>query len=225
MRLSVTLCLVPALTAVVIAAGTFLSSWPAVGTAAGQERLREGDPKDKIDQPAWGKPVKGLRLGLCPTEPKGAAKARVTLVLENVGKKDFVLLLGDSFGLGKKHWLESIRLHVTDVDGRKRVLIPNRPELNDRDGALITAFAVQLVADGRYTISRDLNEFFDENDVEKKLPPGRYRVTAEFVGKAVPKPKNKEVVAGYAHLVDMHFWEGTIKSDECQITLPAPPPK
>ena len=224
MRLSVTLCLAPALAAVVIAAGALLSSWPAVGTAAGQERSKESDPKDKIDQPVWGKPVKGLRLGLCPTEPKGAAKARVTLVFDNVGKKDFLLLLGDSYAMGKKHWLDSVRLHVTDGDGRKRVLIPNRPELNDRDGALVTAFDVQLVADGRYTISRDLNEFFDEDDVEKKLPPGRYRVTAEFVGKAVPKPKNKEAVPD-AHLVHMHFWEGTIKSDECQITLPATPPK
>ena len=113
---------------------------------------------------------------------------------------------------------------MTDSDGRKRVLIPNRPELNDRDGALVTAFAVQLVADGRYTISRDLSEFFDEDDVEKKLPAGRYRVTAEFVGKAVPKPKNKEPVAN-EHLVYMHFWEGTIQSEESQRTLPATPPK
>ena len=132
-------------------------------------------------------------------------------------------MLGDSYAMGKKHWLDSVRLHVTDSDGRKRVLIPNRPELNDAT-APDHPFAVQLVADGRYTISRDLNDFFDEDDVEKKLPPGRYRVTAEFVGKAVPKPKNKEPVAD-EHLVYMHFWEGTIKSDECQITLPATPPK
>ena len=39
---------------------------------------------------------------------------------------------------------------------------------------------------------KDLTEFYDEAEVEKKLPPGRYRVTAEFVGEAVPKPKNKE---------------------------------
>jgi hypothetical protein len=222
MRLSTALCLAPALTAVVIAAGTRLSSWPAVSTAAGEERLKESDPKDKLNQPAWGQSLNGLRLGLSTTDPKGAAKARVTLVFENVAKKDFVLLLGDSYAMGKKHWLDSVRLHATDSDGRKRVLIPNRPELNDRDGALVTAFAVQLVADGRYVISRDLNEFFDEDDVEKKLPPGRYRVTAEFVGKAVPKPKNREAVPN-AHLVHMQFWEGIIKSDECQISVPAAP--
>jgi hypothetical protein len=209
-----------AVLAIVIAGTTLLAFRMIVGTAAAQEGKKESDPKAKIEQPAWGTPLNGLRLGLCRTEAKGENKARVMVMLENVGTEDFVLHLGDSFGLGKKHRLSTVRLHLTDTDGRKRVLHPKSPKLVLNDGALITRFVIQLVADSRYVISCDLTDFGDPKDVNAVLPAGRYRATAEFVGHAVTKAKN-DTSSAAADLARMHFWTGTIQSDECQVTLPA----
>src|SRR5262245_2467999 len=182
-------------------------------SAAGQEGKKE---VAKTEQPVWGKPLKGLRLGVCQEE----RKARVMVVLENVGTEDFVLYLGDSYAQGKKHWLTYVRLHLVDTDGRKRVLVPTRPKLVDEDGALISHFVIQLVAGGRYAISRDLTDFYDPKDVEAVLPARQYRATVEFVGVAVTKSKNDTGVA-IADLARKHFWTGTIQSGECQVTKAA----
>jgi len=205
------------------ALATIVIAGSVMGTAAAQEREKGKGLEAKIEQPAWGKTLKGLRLGLCPTEPKGDGKPRLTIVFENVGKEDFVLYLGDSYAQGKKHWLDTVRLHLTDVDGRKRALILKGHERDDeRDGALVTLLITQLVTDGRYVISRDLSDFYDPEDVDAVLPAGKYRARVEFVGEPVTKSKDDTNLASVI-LKGMHYWTGSIQSDECQVTLPAKP--
>jgi RNA polymerase sigma factor (sigma-70 family) len=178
----------------------------------------------KNAQPVWGKPLNGLRLGLYQTDPKGDGKPRLTVVLDNVSTEDLVLNLGSSYGKGKKHWLNAVRVNLTDTDGRKRVLLGEFPKLDDlRDGPLQSPFVIQLVAGGRYVISRDLTDFYDPKDVDAVLPAGRYRATAEFVGRALIKSKTDKGPPTF--LDSMTYWTGTVQSDNIQATLPAKPAK
>src|SRR5262249_8982184 len=78
-------------------------------------------PRDtRAEEPAWGKPVGGLRLGLCRTEGKGEGKVRWMATLENVGDEDLVVNLGLMLGNGKKQLPTALRLIFTDADGKKR---------------------------------------------------------------------------------------------------------
>ena len=212
------------LATIVIAGGTLLVHRTVMGTAAAQEQKKGKDPDAKIEQPVWGKPLNGLRLGLYQMDPKGDGKPRLTIVLDNVSTEDLVLNLGSSYGKGKKHWLNAVRVNLTDADGRKRVLLLKNPKLDDlRDGPLISPFVIQLVAGGRYVISRDLTDFYDPKDVDAALPAGRYRAAAEFVGRAILKSKTDKGPFTWVDLVT--YWTGTIQSEECQVTLPAKPAK
>jgi hypothetical protein len=176
------------------------------------------DPDAKAEQPAWGKALNGLKLGLYQTDPKGDGKPRLIVVLENVSNEDLVLKLGQSFARGKKHELTTVlRLHLTDPDGRKRVLLPKPPILDHlRDGALVSPFVIQLVAGGRYMIPCDPNAFFDAKDVKATLPP-RYRATAELVGRAVTKQETG--TGNMSFLASLPYWTGTVHSDSIQVTL------
>jgi uncharacterized protein (TIGR03067 family) len=104
-----------------------------------------------VEQPDWGKPLNGLRLGLHWANPKRDGQPRLTVVLDNVSNEDLVLNLGQSLAKGKKHELTTVlRLHLSDPDGRERLLLPQRPLRDDlRDGALVSPFVIQLVAGGR----------------------------------------------------------------------------
>ena len=195
----------------------------ALGSATAQEVKTGSNPVPKTNEPAWGKPKKGLKLGVGLTEAKGGP--RMTFSFDNTGTEDYLLLLGDSYGLGRKHWLQNVRLRLTDADGRVWERIPNRPELVDEDGALVTTFTAQLTTGGRYAISQALSDFYDQNDVKAVLPAGRYRAAAEFVGTAAPKPTKRNEAVAEPHLVYMHFWEGTINSGECEVAVPAKPAK
>src|SRR5262245_58338768 len=80
-------------------------------------------PRDgKAEETAWGKPVNGLRLGLCRTEAKEEGRVRYLVTLENVGADDLVVNLGLMLGNGKKQLPTAIRLIFTDGDGKKRIL-------------------------------------------------------------------------------------------------------
>jgi len=178
------------------------------------------DSKD--EQPVWGKTLNGLRLGLYVTDPKGNGKPRLTVVLDNTGTEDLVLNLGDSYGKGKKHWLMPLRLNLTDTDGKKRILVLKRAEIDHLiDGPVVAPFVVQLVVGGRYTISRDLSDFFDPKDVDAVLPVGQYQVRAEFVGRALIRSKTD--TSPPSLLERMTYWLGTIQSDDIQVRLPAKP--
>jgi Tetratricopeptide repeat len=185
----------------------------------------QAEAKSPVEKPAWGKALNGLRLGLYQTDPKGDGKPRLVVVLENVSSEDLVLKLGKSFAKGKKHQLTTVlRLHLTDPDGRERVLDSKGPIHDDlRDGALVSPFVIQLVAGGRYVIPCDLNEFFDGKDVKATLPPGRYRAAGEFVGRAVTKQETG--TGSMSYLASLRYWTGTVHSDAIQVTLPAKPAK
>jgi hypothetical protein len=184
----------------------------------------------RIEQPAWGKPLNGLRLGLYQTDPKGDGKPRLTVVLENVGTEDLVLILGQSWARGKKHQLGAMGLNLTYADEmlkRPRSLLSKGSKSDDlADGAAAGPFVVQLVAGGRYTISSDLHDYYDPKDVEAVLAPGKYRVAARFVGQDYLSGWKGKTDKGPRTWLDiMTYWTGTVESEHIQVTVPAKPAK
>jgi RNA polymerase sigma factor (sigma-70 family) len=181
---------------------------------------KDRDPDAKVEPPAWGKPLNGLKLGLHNSDAKGDGKRHVTVVLENVGSEDLVLILGDSTARGKKHWLMALRFHLTDNEGRKRVLLPPLPTRDDlADGPIKAPLVMQLVGGGRYSISCDLSECVDPKDADTVIAPGKYRATAEFVGQRYLKSKTDTGPRTYWDI--LAYWTGTIQSAEIQVTLSA----
>jgi RNA polymerase sigma factor (sigma-70 family) len=177
------------------------------------DRMREKAAAKAPEEPVWGTPLKGLRVGLYRTEAKGNGKARLMVVLENVGTDDLVLNLGLMLANGKKQIPMAVRLIFTGADSKKHILKWNVLDSSGR----VDPFVVPLPAGSRYsTICRDPEKVID------RLAPGRYRVRAEFVGEAV---RRKEVNDDAAGLALMTYWTGTIQSEDLQLTVPATPAK
>ncbi len=176
-----------------------------------------------VEQPAWGKPLNGLRLGLYQTDSNGDGMPRLTVVLDNVGTEDLVLILGQSWARGKKHQLGAMGLKLTTAEGMLKRSYDLRPKGSKRDdladGAAAGPFVVQLVAGGRYTISSDLHDYYDPKDVDALLAPGKYRVAAKFVGQAYLKSKTDTGPRTWAEI--MTYWTGTVESGVIQVTLTA----
>ncbi len=166
------------------------------------------------EKPAWGKPLNGLRLGLGWSEAKGKDAARPIVVFDNVGSDDLIVNLGIMLGNGKKQVPMAVRLIFTDSEGKKHIIRRNEPGVAGR----VDPFVVPLPVGSRYSVifREDLDGSIDP------LPPGRYRVRAEFIGEAVGK---KDVGADSTGVALLTYWTGTIQSDECQVTLPAKPAK
>jgi hypothetical protein len=191
---------------------------------------RDRDSDAKVEQPAWGKPLNGLRLGLYQTDPNGDGTSRLNVVLENVSKEDLVLILGQSWARGKKHQLGAMGLNLTYADEmlkRPRALLSKGSKRDDlADGPVAGPFVVQLVAGGRYTISSDLHDYYDPKDVDALLAPGKYRVAAKFVGQDYLSGFKGKTDTGPRTWLDiMTYWTGTIESEHIQVTVPAKPAK
>jgi uncharacterized protein (TIGR03067 family) len=176
---------------------------------------RARPPAKAPDEPSdWGAPRNGLRLGLYSKKERGNGAARLMVVFDNVGTEDLVINLGIMLGNGKKQLPMAVRFVCTDSEGKVQIIRRNEPRVAGRVDPLV----VPLPAGGRYSmICRD-----DLDSLIDRLPLGRYRVRAEFVGEAVGK---KDVNADTVGLALMTYWTGTIQSDECQVTLPARPAK
>src|SRR5262249_44062383 len=154
------------------------------------------------------------------TAPKADGKLRLLVVLDNVGTDDLVLSLGEMFGFGKKQVPQAVRLALTDSEGKQRTLLRSRGPIDEKLGALVSPFVVPLPAGSCYTITCDLADHVDAREGGATLPPGHYRVRAEFVGRALTK---QDTGTGNALLASMTYWTGTITSDDLAVTLPAKP--
>jgi RNA polymerase sigma factor (sigma-70 family) len=170
-------------------------------------------PKDtRAEETRWGKPLRGLRLGLCRAEAKGHGKVLLRVVLDNVSNEDLTVNLGLMLGNGKKQLATAVRLTFTSAGGKERALHRKVGGVAGR----LDPFGVPLAAGCRYQIACDLEDYIDEDAARMDVPlePGPYRVRGELVGKA---PANT------AGLALMHYWTGTIDSGEIQVTVPARP--
>jgi hypothetical protein len=171
---------------------------------------------------AYGEPRNGLRLAIMGWQAPApnTSKANLALALENVGTDDLVLNLGMMLANGKRQFPSALRLILTDVADKTRVLRLHHkvPGIAGR----VDPFVVPLAASCRYTIPCLLDDYLEDDLVlpPAPVPPGRYRIKAEFDGRGVgPNDTNNDVTG----LALMRYWTGVVASGELQIEVPAPP--
>ena len=167
----------------------------------------------------WGKAENGLRVGLQPLpaiDKDGLPQFRVHF--ENLGDIDRLLNLGVTIGTGHKP--SAMHLLATDSKGHVYKL-----EMAFFVGGAMNTMEVPLPSGAAYSLNCSLKEFggvtkLDKGSptggggvtkggvvasagVVKKLPPGDYRISAQYDGKSVPR---SSIAIGY--------WEGTLRSGE-----------
>jgi hypothetical protein len=174
----------------------------AVLTLAG---LAAPVPVAAPEEPAWGKPVKGLRLGV----RRGKA-AQLMAVLENVGPDDLVVNLGLMLANGKKQLATAVGLTLTGADGKAR---PFSRKLVGVAGR-VDPFVVPLASGCRYEVRCVLDQFAAADGDAPAA--GRYQASAVFVGEAVTRDVN-----GDSGPRLMTYWTGTARSAEVTLTVPA----
>jgi hypothetical protein len=167
------------------------------------------------EEPAWGKPIKAMRLGLHTMKAKGG-EARLMAVIENVGDDDLIVRLGIMLANGKKQLPTAVRLTLTGGDGKSRTLVRKVGVIAGR----VEPFIVPLAAGCRYSVSCDLGQFVPMDAPGMPPTPGRYKMAAEFVGESVTGKVNGDSGPGL-----MSYWTGTIRSADVQVTVPAVPAK
>jgi hypothetical protein len=193
----------------------FLGAGAGATKSTSQTEAAENDGEVTATAPAWGTPRNGLRLGVYRTGGKGEGKVRLMVVLENASSDDLVVNLGLMLGNGKKQLPTAVRLIFTSADGKKRIFQRKVGGIAGR----VDPFVVPLAAGGRYMIRCDPGEYYDADAVGAQIAPGRYRVSGEFVGKAVTRNE----VRDNSGLALMTYWTGTIQSGDIQVTMPLKP--
>jgi hypothetical protein len=109
-------------------------------------------------QQSWGEAVGGLRVGIAPVSPGGwpSRGAEITIALQNVGDKDFVLNLGRMMANGKVMFQEAIQLTLTDEKNQTREL-----QFFDRRypgvGGRLDDFTVALRSGSTYVLRTSLD--------------------------------------------------------------------
>jgi hypothetical protein len=187
--------------------------------AAAKGRAASGAPAlaSADVQPAWGKPKDGVRIGILEAGAGRGANgtAQLSVALENVGKDDVVLNLGIMLANGKKQLPTAVRLTLTDVANKTRILHLHlkRPGIAGR----VDPFVVPLPTGCRYTLPCVLHEYTDDDLAQRGVPvaPGRYRAKAEFLGEGVTRT-NQDTTG----LALMPYWTGTVASGDVSVTMP-----
>jgi hypothetical protein len=141
---------------------------------------------------------------------------QLAVALENVGKSDIVLNLGVLLANGKKQLPTAVRLTLLDAANKKHILKGNLGGVAGR----VDPFVVPLPAGCRYTLPYALGESAEDDQAQRsaRLPPGRYRATAEFTGESVTRRGTNRDMTGLAL---MRYWTGTVSSGEVTLTVPA----
>jgi hypothetical protein len=153
----------------------------------------------------------GLRLAisLVGTAADGPAGTQFDVRIENVGESDVVVNLGFMIANGKVMFPETVRLLLTDAQGRTREL-----QYFDRRYPGIAGraddFIVALRSGSAYSIRLSLDRYWSATTKEwdLKLAPGRYRIEALFDGRGAMFPNLD--TRGIALL---NFWKGTLRSN------------
>ncbi len=157
-----------------------------------------------------------LRMSITAPHQEADENFTFRLSLENTGVHDIVLNLGMMLANGKVHLPDAIRLILTDAKGKSREL-----HFSDRRypfvGGRIDDYSVPLRAGSSYSIKVSLNDYWSPDTKEPRLnlPPGEYRIRADFTGSGA-----RYVNLDTQGMKLMNFWRGTLRSDETGFVVP-----
>ena len=156
-----------------------------------------------------------LRMSISTPHQNVDGNFTFRLALENIGVNDIVLNLGTMLANGKVHLPDAIRLILTDATGESREL-----HFSDRRhpfvGGRVDDYSVPLRAGSSYSIKVSLDDYWSPDTKEPRLnlPPGEYRIRAEFTGSGA-----RYVNLDTQGMKLMNFWRGTLRSDETRFVV------
>lgn len=151
-----------------------------------------------------------LRMSITAPHQNVDGNLTFRLSLENTGVHDVVLNLGTMLANGKVHLPDAIRLILTDAGGESREL-----HFSDRRypfvGGRVDDYMVSLRAGSSYSIKVSLDDYWSPDTKEHRLnlPPGEYRLRAEFTGSGA-----RHINLDTQGMKLMNFWRGTVRSNE-----------
>ncbi len=125
-----------------------------------------------------------LRMSISLLEPTGS-NPEFNIAFENIGERDTVLYLGQMLSNGAVLLPEAIRLVATDANNRSTEF-----RFFDRRYAAIVRrtdpYLVPLRVGSIYSLKLNLGHFWHSGyKLEAHLPPGRYRISAQFEGRGL----------------------------------------
>ncbi len=136
--------------------------------------------------------------------------------LHNTGDQDLILNLGMMLGNGRRQYPDAIHLRLSDQHGKTLML--------DLIGPAIIAgrmdpFVVPLPRGATFSFPVRLTDYISpkENVWKIDLAPGKYTLSAEYKGMAVPQRAANLDMQGIAL---MPYWTGRAESKTLSFTVP-----
>jgi hypothetical protein len=157
----------------------------------------------------WGPTVDGLQMSISASDAQNLDVPEFQVALRNAGKQDVTVNLGHMLANGKVQLPEYISLTLTDDGGKTRKL-----KFFDRRypgvAGRIDDYVIPLRAGSTYTLNLSLDQFWspDTKEFELKLFPGKYQITAQFVGGGA-RTSNPDM----SGIKLMNFWQGQLQSN------------
>lgn len=152
----------------------------------------------------WGVPTQGLQMSISVPNPDKSGKPEFQMAIRNVGEKGIILNLGMIHAAAQIP--TNIRLTLVDDTGTKRKLEVSTPNIAGR----VDDYIVPLRVGSTYILKLKLGELWWPNQIKTgfKLNPGKYRVSAQFVGSGA-----KHINSGMEGIKSIDFWKGTLQSN------------
>lgn len=154
-----------------------------------------------------GAAVDGLQMSVSLAEKGKTGVPEFQIALQNIGEQDVTLNLGMMLANGKVQLPEKISLNVTDASGKTRSFKFFNPKYAAIAGR-VDDYVVPLRAGSTYTLVIPFDYFWSlsANQTVSQLPPGKYKITAQFEGRGAE-------IAGNSDIKLMNFWKGEAQSN------------
>jgi len=178
--------------------------------------LTRASPRGQTPQ-VWGATSNGLRMAISPVMSGAmpSQEAEFYVAFQNVGDKDVVLNLGTMLANGKVHFPDSVRLLLTDAQGKTRELWFSDKRYPGIAGR-VDDYTVALRNGAIYVLRLNLDQYWSPStdEFESRLDPGHYRIAAQFGGTGA------KIVNGDMEGVELvNFWKGLLESNRLEFDV------
>jgi|WetSurMetagenome_2_1015567.scaffolds.fasta_scaffold111246_2 hypothetical protein len=177
-------------------------------------------------KPAWGVTNNGLQMSISVDNPTITVEKPVDfyIAFKNVSSNEVVLKVG--YIVSNVQIPQAIQLSVLDKTGKKKEF-----HLSDRRAVIagrMDDFLVPINPGKIYRLKLSSDLFFcrETSEFGLSLIPGRYRITALFIGIGTRSPHLDDLDALLYHhgRVLTNLWEGKLESNELIFQIPTCPP-
>jgi hypothetical protein len=160
-------------------------------------------------------PAGQLRITLGLASEGSRRPPRLSVTFENTGASDYVLNLGLMLANGRDIFPRAVAFDLVDPSGQTRLLEYRFPT---HIAGRVDDYPVALKVASRYSVSLSLRDYWvpaERTGEPLALAPGRYRLTARFVGTGA-QFMNGDTTVGL-----FNFWIGSARSNPIEFSVPS----